>query len=682
MKKHYFAAVAAVLAFGGFLASCTHDDLDYTSIVEDKKAEYQKVFVQTYGPIDPNQTWGFNAATPRGTRAASQWTLSHDDSWMSYLDFEKPTSGYTEVTSSTQLTGSGTYYVPASYSGAIQFDNFNGKLYIAGTVTSFSGNVGTAGLYILQGGTWKPTSTFSTGTVTAYNQGTLILPAGALNSQNLKTIYNGGQLTIGDGNSAEDFSNGVSIYSNGAGIIEIYGKTGSAVDLKLACDVHGKMKVYGDLKIQNGETQYICGLEVSGYLDMTQGKLETSYVKADEIKFDGAEIWLLEEGHVEANTIKMSNSATYIHGHTGSLGLVEVKDWYFRNHNNFESAFSSNIYFQVDGSIDIEEILTRENGQNDNVSTLYATLSDYLASQNGKKLDEGRFNAAVSGTPECGATYGKGVTIPTDKSEEGEQIEVETTTQYYENTELVEQGRVFCEDLGQISTNDLDFNDVVFDAYVYRVTPSTRTTVKENGVITKTNTEEGTPTYKTTIVLLAAGGTLPLTVANIEVHNMLGGAPTSTIINTITSSGEAYGNAYATSDPVILGADFNFASIMDIPIRVLYASSNDEVLELTAKVGEAPHKILVPVGTKWCKERVNIAEAYPDFNSYVGSSKKFWEGKIDESKLYPSEGAYPPLPTQTGKKLVKEETSTSYRNGEGTTGGYQQGEPVLSRERR
>ena len=99
-------------------------------------------------------------------------------------------------------------------------------------------------------------------------------------------------------------------------------------------------------------------------------------------------------------------------------------------------------------------------------------------------------------------------TIPVDQSETGEgRITIVTTREFAERKELIEQGRVFCEDLGQISSNDLDFNDVVFDAYVYKVTPSTRTIVTEDGVETKNTTTTGEPFYKTTIVLLAAGGT-------------------------------------------------------------------------------------------------------------------------------------------------------------------------------
>ena len=103
MKK-YFLTGSAMLVLGGFLASCTHDDLDYSSIVENKKAEYQEVFVNTYGRINPNQTWGFGSApaTTKGlTRAAftDKWTDTHSCNWESKLSFTLP-AGAIDLTSS------------------------------------------------------------------------------------------------------------------------------------------------------------------------------------------------------------------------------------------------------------------------------------------------------------------------------------------------------------------------------------------------------------------------------------------------------------------------------------------------------------------------------------------------------------------------------------------------------
>jgi hypothetical protein len=280
----------------------------------------------------------------------------------------------------------------------------------------------------------------------------------------------------------------------------------------------------------------------------------------------------------------------------------------------------------------------------------------------------------------CNPGYNNDIEIPIFNGQ------TQTKIEYWLKRELVgEPGRVFCEDLGRISSNDLDFNDVVFDAYVYKVTYITRTIVTdENGTVTTTDVETST-IYETAIVLLAAGGTLPLTVAGVEVHQALANASTSTIINTIENNEGSYGNTYLKDvAPVRLTSVdakgnsinvFPYSSIEAIPIKV--KQTDIAVLELSAEPGDAPHKICVPVGTKWAKERIKLRDAYPSFTDYVRDhTVQFWTTGIAEN-LYTSGTDYPVLPVVGMTKL---------RDGEGTTssanGGYNTGDPVLSRKNR
>ena len=274
------------------------------------------------------------------------------------------------------------------------------------------------------------------------------------------------------------------------------------------------------------------------------------------------------------------------------------------------------------------------------------------------------------------------VEIPVvDNTTTTDSIRTETIVEEFESTQLVEQGRVFCEDLGQISSNDLDFNDVVFDAYIYEKKNYTRTTIKVNGVITQESTDTTSVTRNARIVLLAAGGTLPLSVASHEVHDEFGHYSTSTIINTIVNEDGSYGNDFETCDPVELTGTFNYSSIIDIPISIFY--SNGEVLTLDAKSGMAPHKILVPVGTKWTKERVKVDQAYTDFKKYVGESYNFWDGDKWADGLYnhPKDN-YEELSTAISIRSIQVRTTTTTSAGETHTSGGYQGEPVLSRELR
>lgn len=672
--KQYFVKGATMLFLGGFLASCSHEEFDISTYVADKVKAYEEVFVKEYGTIDPNQDWGFGSVTRNGvqtkglTRAAEQWTLSHNDSWMSYLNFTKP-SGCIEVTSgNSKLSGSNTYYVPSSYTGSVDFDNFNGKLYIDGTITSFSGNAGNMDLYILDNGTWNvPNNSFTTGTITVYNRGTLILPSWAFQNQNMKTVYNGGYFKLGKAGESPNFADGVSFYSNSNGEIDIIGD----VDLKFECDVHGTMNISGDVKIQNSRTQYICKLIVAGHLEMTQGKLETSYVGANDIKFDGAEIWLLPQGHVYATeSISMPNSATYIHGHSGDIGLVETRNFYFQNTNNFDDSFSSNIYFSISGEIDYSNS-TKFGGGGQH----FNSASDYLASSYGQDL-AGRLNTGVSVSPDCGAS---GSNTPTPPSGGGDiDIPVDeptittTTTEkiHYKTTQLIEQGRIFCEDLGRINANDLDFNDVVFDAYIYKVDYSTETIV--NGV--SQGTEATRTEYEYEITLWAAGGTLPLTVAGEEVHNAFGyGESVATIINTATDESEAYGNPWKTDCAPKTLTGTGYKTIEEIPVITQY--SNGTILWLEAPTGEVPHKICVPIGTPWSKERNKIVTAYPSFQDYVNNQTSCWTNVGSGLYKHPQDNASPRSTDPVGPVQVGYESTTD----SSTSGGGYNGTEVLSR---
>jgi hypothetical protein len=143
--------------------------------------------------------------------------------------------------------------------------------------------------------------------------------------------------------------------------------------------------------------------------------------------------------------------------------------------------------------------------------------------------------------------------------------------------------RIICEDLGAIG--DWDFNDVVFDALI------------QNG--------------KTYIKLLAAGGTLVLTVAGKEVHNEFG-VPTSTMVNT--------NNGTVRKDPVEFEIDFEYLSYNDIPVIVRSKNGANvyTTYELKTKIGAAPQKIAVGTDFQWCDERESIETKYPSFKTYVG----------------------------------------------------------------
>ena len=151
-----------------------------------------------------------------------------------------------------------------------------------------------------------------------------------------------------------------------------------------------------------------------------------------------------------------------------------------------------------------------------------------------------------------------------------------------EEDQIKEQGRVFCEDLGTIG--DFDFNDVVFDAYLY-----------ESG--------------KIEIDVLAAGGTLPIAVAGKDIT-------IGKMSNTGVNNGRPTQHISISAEEATTK---DWTSLKKIPIVVTrdITDAVDGSVELTAEQGKAPQKICVPLTTDWVDEYVNINTAYPNFAKWV-----------------------------------------------------------------
>ena len=167
--------------------------------------------------------------------------------------------------------------------------------------------------------------------------------------------------------------------------------------------------------------------------------------------------------------------------------------------------------------------------------------------------------------------------------------------------------RIIAEDLSASEGSDFDFNDVIFDVkYEYPVW------------------------NKTTIILQAAGGKLPLRIGVLdeehEVHNLFG-VSLNTMVNTEDWT--------AHKDPVTFIIDGQFGSwnINNLPIWVQKGS---DWVELTAPQGKAASKIAVSTDYKWVKELKDISNAYKNFDTYVTSGKpaEWWKDNKDDTYIY------------------------------------------------
>lgn len=159
--------------------------------------------------------------------------------------------------------------------------------------------------------------------------------------------------------------------------------------------------------------------------------------------------------------------------------------------------------------------------------------------------------------------------------------------------------RIIVEDLGSIG--DFDYNDAVFDAYIYN--------------------KDGA-TYAN-ITLLAAGGTLPLYICGVdeqvEVHEKFG-VSTGTMVNTKAGTDKPKVE-FTLKIKNETSSTFN---ANDIAIKV---NNSGNWTTLSANVGEAPEKICVDNSYHWCDEKVNIKTDYPRFTEYVAnpSTKNWWK---------------------------------------------------------
>ena len=167
--------------------------------------------------------------------------------------------------------------------------------------------------------------------------------------------------------------------------------------------------------------------------------------------------------------------------------------------------------------------------------------------------------------------------------------------------------RIIAEDLSASEGSDFDFNDVIFDVkYEYPVW------------------------NKTTIILQAAGGKLPLRIGVLdeehEVHKLFG-VSLNTMVNTEDWT--------AHKAPVTFTIDGQFGSwnINNLPIWVQKGS---DWVELTAPKGKAESKIAVSTDYKWVKELQDISKAYKNFDTYVTNSTptEWWKNNKHDTYIY------------------------------------------------
>lgn len=227
--------------------------------------------------------------------------------------------------------------------------------------------------------------------------------------------------------------------------------------------------------------------------------------------------------------------------------------------------------------------------------------------------------------------------------------------------------RLMCEDLG--NTYDFDFNDAVFDL-----------SFAQNTTISNA--------YDMIVVIQAAGGTMPITVAlppdgnvdNIEIHNLLGGNPSTTPVNVIKGGAKAAPAMYRmknvfTFDPsalskINIGKDTNGDDIlvpnynssetllaqmaacaftMEIHIKNgnnwtsvsgydLYKGLRDNYNEGNKGTSAVPQLFNCSTDAKWTYENGHIKDAYKHFINWVQNEQCDYRLRWDENQYFYRDG--------------------------------------------
>ena len=241
----------------------------------------------------------------------------------------------------------------------------------------------------------------------------------------------------------------------------------------------------------------------------------------------------------------------------------------------------------------------------------------------------------------------------------GSTISVGKTTKVYKKKTVMVHKWVFCEDLGSSSSNkDYDYNDLVFDA---KIIDEYKVQRDADGNETP-YTDDSSHSYYAEVTPLAAGGELTIKFDKIStsIHGLFGSGVSDNIL--INTCGENQTISASHQERLLASTQkyaFSSASDANIDNITVFVRSQTAVYDLSAYMGEAPHKICVPAGTRWAYERTDIKEAYTGFKDYVGGGAEPWSTTGVEENLYPLEGAAYEMKTDMTGTVSYEEVSSS-----------------------
>ena len=624
MKKIFTFSAALTIAASTFtIISCSDHHIEQWSNAQFAQAKYEKAFIARFGQPAKDQTWGFGTVATKSfgfsTRAiTSSYTFPSDASSDMFLD---------DVPEEVE------YYGNINYGGGYA----SGISYIDGSINKINiwggwdGSKTSGGTLYVKGNVEMNISDFYVADNTVIylvKNATLKLKAGDANFQNGCNFYIAeGAKIVTDGdfkpNSCNFYNHGTieaaNVLPNGNSLIFNVGtiKTGKVTlynaETKLVNDGDlsaSELNTEGSSKFQNNGTATISGKTTVNSNDniwVNNGKYTTAtytYQAGSSEVVNKCSMTVTGEFYINLgdnagqNGFSMDGNASCVVGS-------------FKAEGPFNIYMGANALFKVDGTATLDA--TKAN------YGIYGPTSGYAVFQ-AKDIVKGKDNQGYE------VTYGNNLYIVANthfaQGYSGDYPYIDfkggcSENNIYTNGKLpsfsIESSecnpgfngdtpdptpqadvRVIAEDLSVTDNSDFDFNDVVFD-------------------VTFNYPEQG----KTTITLLAAGGTLPLYVGGQEVHDKFG-VSTKTMVNT---------GAGASKAPVSFVLDGTFER--DANNIVVQVEKEGVLAEITAERGKVASKIAVKPNYEWCAETQDIEEKHSAFGKYVKGEvdTDWWEIK-------------------------------------------------------
>ena len=600
MKKYLICGATALIA-GLFITSCTHDDIDSRSIIEQKTQNYDAAFKSLYGEIAPGHTWGFDipdvvpcgvlpAESQAESRAFTRTANTNANEWgKTYLNVPDPLTPaqkdkvrrYFQQNRNPQgvSVDYSNFFVQDVYKGGTDTtDSQTSEEYLPGNQTNDTSKKIVGSDYMD-----KLTAGIKEDHINNYNN------AHCSTNDNVwdgKTYQEGHE---GDFNYAVQHSDKIMLMEKSS--TDCFGFHNSQ-------DSHQYNDKYviipGDVIQEwdnsatgtiNGETYNanVAGMFFVGF----DYEATAAYPTTDTNQY-----LVTETTAGNPNAITVHNDAS------GKTWLLGGRDYYF---------------------------------------------SDWIVriTEGKKKTNDGDNNQGGPGTS----------TTSHKKTLAKRHV-------------LLDKGRIFCEDLSSVKDvkEDIDFNDVVFDAIVWydywvKIEKNDNNEVIS---ITEIRDNDHPDALWADISLLATGATEQVKVGGEEVHELFEKS-VKTMVNTVGASSNVFGS-YEKDPKTPINFQINLAmpegitgskedylkkhiTLDDIPVTVYwntngagraaaylsagtvqYTTDEDgDIINVTGMT--APHKIKVPLGTQWPAERRNIQEGYPSFPQYVQSKTSPWDDK-------------------------------------------------------